>query len=120
MEATLATLTVLWCSDGSVATRMKGDLELQLQEGIEDTKRLKRVLTSTLAGPNQCKLVIDIEKPGENPDHGYKLWATICRSPMKNSFEPFRPTSELLGKSSEPPKPSLTLAVQHAALYILH
>ncbi|KAI9439151.1 hypothetical protein H4582DRAFT_2075806 [Lactarius indigo] len=62
MEATLATLTVLWCSDGSVATRVKEDLELQLQEGIEDMKRLKRVLASTPAGPNKCKLVIDIEK----------------------------------------------------------
>ena len=90
MEATLATLTVLWCSDGSVATRMKGDLELQLQEGIEDTKRLKRVLTSTLAGPNQCKLVIDIEKPGENPNHGY----TIHHTDVKN-----RPRlSPLLGR----------------------
>ncbi|KAH9016472.1 hypothetical protein EDB84DRAFT_1443105 [Lactarius hengduanensis] len=63
MEATLATLTVLWCSDGSVATRVKGDLELQLQEGIEDTKRLKRVLTSTPVGPNKCKLTKILSAP---------------------------------------------------------
>lgn len=68
MEATLATLTVLWCNDGSVAMRAKENLELQLQEGIEDLKQLKRVLASNPAGPNTCK-PIGIENPGEDLDH---------------------------------------------------
>ncbi|KAH8978132.1 hypothetical protein EDB86DRAFT_2837041 [Lactarius hatsudake] len=36
METMLANLTVLWCSDGSTAMRMKENLTLQLREGIED------------------------------------------------------------------------------------
>jgi hypothetical protein len=68
METMLANLTVLWCSDGSTAMRMKENLTLELREGIENVKQLKRGLT-TPASPNMCKLVIDVEKPGEDLDH---------------------------------------------------
>lgn len=79
MEATLATLTVLGCNDNSVTMHTKKNLELQLQEGIEDMKQLKRVPTSNPAGPNTCKL-IDIEKPGEDLDHEHTIHLTDVKN----------------------------------------
>jgi hypothetical protein len=81
-EAILATLTVLWCNDGSVAMRAKGTLELQLREGIEDTKQLNHVLSNNLTGPNTCKL-IDIEKTGEDLNHEHAIHLTDVANRQK-------------------------------------
>jgi hypothetical protein len=66
MEATLATLTALWCKDSSVAISLKQDLKSKLQKNIEDIKHFKHVLTNT-GTPGMpvtmCKM-IDVDKPG--------------------------------------------------------
>lgn len=82
MEATLATLTVLWCNDSSVATRTKEDLELQLQDGLKEMRQLKSALTSNPAGPNTCRL-IEIEKPSEDLDHEYTIHHTDANNRRK-------------------------------------
>ena len=82
MEAILATLTVLWCNDSSVATRTKEDLELQLRDGLKDMRQLKSALTSNPAGPKTCRL-IEIEKPSEDLDHEYTIHHTDINNRRK-------------------------------------
>src|ERR1700744_568890 len=78
MESMLAALIVLWCDDSSAAMHAKGDLERQLREGIEDLKRLKRMLTSN-TGLSTCKL-IEIENPSKHVDHEYTMHHTDIKN----------------------------------------
>ena len=63
MQRTMATAINLWCRDGSIAERLKGNLKTNLQKSIEESNDLKHVLATTT---NRGVPVIYAERPSKN------------------------------------------------------